>query len=530
MGPQPTRQIAPQDPTRTTVWRRLILAEWTKLRSVPRWVVTILAAAALTILIALLTATASGSSEVPAGGSGSGAEGGLPGEGGLTEDGDIPDMDIPDGFPVDEVPPNDLADTVDRWEDQRSQDIIDEFHLVHQTLSGDGSITARVVNQEDSHEWAKAGLLLKERLEWGAPYAALMVTPDHGVRLQSQFSEDISGSDQTAPRWLRLTRSGGSVTGYESADGQDWSEVGTLELDDLPAEVEVGMFVTSPETIDVERQFGGESVTQEPTQGEATFDDVSLDPEEGSASDAAWTDHAGAFLGNSTESDGVFTVWGSGDIGERDTRRFEDGLVETTVRSVLVGMMAIIALGVLFITSEHKRGMIRTTLVAGPQRGRVLLAKAVVIGGVTFVVGLVASFMSYILAEPILRSNGFRPPEYPEEALSEPTVLRALVGTAALLAVIAVFSLGVGAIMRRSAVAITTVVALLVLPQIIQTGLPISTAQWLMRLTPSAGFAVQNTVERYDTAIGPLAGFGVLCVYAAAALGAGCWLLNRRDA
>ena len=79
---------------------------------------------------------------------------------------------------------------------------------MHQPLTGDGSIVAHVVSQEDSHEWAKAGLMVKERLEVGAPYAALLVTPDHGVRMQWDFEQDVAGSEDRPPApWLRLTRS-----------------------------------------------------------------------------------------------------------------------------------------------------------------------------------------------------------------------------------------------------------------------------------------------------------------------------------
>jgi ABC-type transport system involved in multi-copper enzyme maturation permease subunit len=74
------------------------------------------------------------------------------------------------------------------------------------------------------------------------------------------------------------------------------------------------------------------------------------------------------------------------------------------------------------------------------------------------------------------------------------------------------------------------VVLLLFIPQILASGLPLSAALWLGRITPAAGFAIQQTVERYDSAISPWAGFGVLCAYTAAALAAAYWLLRRRDA
>ena len=99
-----------------------------------------------------------------------------------------------------------------------------------------------------------------------------------------------------------------------------------------------------------------------------------------------------------------------------------------------------------------------------------------------------------------------------------------------LIGVVAVFSLSVAVIVRRSAPAITIVLLLLLVPQIVATGLPLSAARWLERLTPAAGFAIQHTVPRFDQAIAPWAGFGVLCGYTAAALAAAAWLIRKRDA
>ncbi|MGW2315168.1 hypothetical protein ACWCOU_44720, partial [Actinomadura luteofluorescens] len=100
----------------------------------------------------------------------------------------------------------------------------------------------------------------------------------------------------------------------------------------------------------------------------------------------------------------------------------------------------------------------------------------------------------------------------------------------ALFAAIAVLSLAVAVIVRRGAPAITIVLLLLLVPQIVATGLPLSAARWLERLTPAAGFAIQRTVDRYDQSIGPWAGLGVLCLYAAVALAAAARLVARRDA
>jgi hypothetical protein len=485
---------------------RLVIAEWTKLRSVPRWAMAMLAAVVLTVLVSVLAAS----------GSGYGAGG--------------PGFAIgPDGSGV-----------------------RDEFYFVHQPLTGDGDVTAKVLSQTGveggSHEWAKAGVIIKESTKPGSQYAAMMITPGHGVRLQSNFTTDRAGSEATtAPRWLRLTRSGTSVTGYESADGANWTQVGTVQLPSLPRRVEVGLFVASPFAIKVERQFGSGAVGASPTSSTARFSDVVVTAAQ-PGRPAPWSDQAiggsdrvpESLLGSATQAGGVFTVTGSGDIAPNP--QDVDG-VRQSLTGVSFGVMVIIAVAVLFITSEYRQGMIRTTFAASPRRGRVLAAKAIVVGATTFVVGLVATFASVLLALPILRANGLAPPVFQVPSLSDGPVLRAIAGTAAVLALFAVLGLAAGAILRRSPGAIIVVVVPLLIPQLIAGALPLAAARWLMLATPAAGFSIQQTVEqRYDFVssiclpedgcftTGPWVGFGVLCAYTAVALAAGFWLLRRRDA
>jgi hypothetical protein len=352
--------------------------------------------------------------------------------------------------------------------------------------------------------------------------------------MQWDFDQDVAGSEGgAAPRWLRLTRSGDVVTGYESADATNWQRVGEVELDDLPSTVEVGLFVASPTSVEIERQYGSSTVTELPTRGEAAFDNVSIEAAGGlpSPGDGEWSDYDSSEepdFGGSTESDGVFTVMGSGDIAEV-RRPFGDDLVQLSLTGAMLGMLVVAALGALFMTAEFKRGMIRTTFAASPARGRVLAAKAIVLGAATFAAGLVASVSSFLVTQPCLHHTS-RTPGLPELSLANLTVLRAVVGTAVLIALVAVLSLSVATIVRHTALAIPLVVLPLLVPSIVSTGLPLPVANWLTRLTPAAGFAVQQTIRRYDTAIGPLVGLGVLAAYAAVALGVATMLLRRRDA
>jgi glucose/arabinose dehydrogenase/regulation of enolase protein 1 (concanavalin A-like superfamily) len=118
----------------------------------------------------------------------------------------------------------------------------DQFHYCHQPLIGDGVIAARVVAQEHTDDWAKAGVMVKSGTAAGSDYAALMVTPTNGVHLQSGFDTDIGGPATGAPMWLRLTRIGDTVTAAWSEDGQTWTDLGTATL---AGTAEIGLFVTS---------------------------------------------------------------------------------------------------------------------------------------------------------------------------------------------------------------------------------------------------------------------------------------------
>ena len=82
------------------------------------------------------------------------------------------------------------------------QSVRDDFHLVHRPLAGNGSVTARVVSQAglqgELQDRARAGVILKEGLEPGSRYAAMMVTPGHGVRFQANFADDVAGAPARA--------------------------------------------------------------------------------------------------------------------------------------------------------------------------------------------------------------------------------------------------------------------------------------------------------------------------------------------
>jgi ABC-type transport system involved in multi-copper enzyme maturation permease subunit len=211
-------------------------------------------------------------------------------------------------------------------------------------------------------------------------------------------------------------------------------------------------------------------------------------------------------------------------------------MVEGALIGVIAGLMALIAVGVLFATSEYRRGMIRTTFVATPRRGRVLAAKAIVLGATSFVVGLVGAVGSFLLAIPVLRRQGFVAPAFPRPALTDGSVLRALLLTAAFMAGVAVVGLGIGMLLRHSAAAITITVLLVLAPLIVGIILPGASPKWLMYTTPAGGMATQRarpptiTLAEPWALIGPWAGIGAVAAWVALALGLAWWQLRKRDA
>ncbi len=517
---------------------QLLHAEWTKFRTVRGWVITLLVTVLVMAGFGVLSAagTTSSCAQVSSSGTGSARSGAAC----------MPSFPLgPGGEPV-----------------------TDSFYFVHQPLTSDGSITVRITSltglvqppggsqgpgpgdtQPGLEAWAKAGVIIKQDLNQGSPYAAMMVTGGNGVRMQWNYTGDTAGLPGTvsadSPRWLRLTRSGDVITGYDSADGVSWTEVGAVTLSGLPSTVQIGLFGASPDDVNVTQNFGGGTSQNGggPTQVTGVFDHVTL-----SGAAGPW---AGAYIGAADASgiggyhqaSGRFTVTGSGDIAPIPEGHGGPADAALTINEYLLGTFAgLIALAVvaaMFMTAEYRRNLIRVTLAASPRRGRVLAAKAVVVAAVSFVAGGAGAAIAVAIGTAITHSRGYW--EFP---VSGPAQARVIIGTGLLAAVTAVLALAIGTIVRRSAATVAIVIVAIVLPYFLAVAavVPLGVADWLLRITPAAGFAVQGAYPRYGqvTAIysvlsgyyplGALAGLGVLCAWAAVALAGAAVLLRRRDA
>ena len=521
---------------------QLVRSEWTKLRTVRGWMVGMAIAGLITMLFGVLGPLGSGSACHSSNPNGCGAP-------------PAPTLG-PGGEPV-----------------------TDGLSFVHKGVSGDGAITARLDSMtgyfpsangpadtlaelsKGLEPWARAGIIVKASAAPGAAYVAVVATGANGVRMESNFTSSNRASQGAAtggaissasPQWLRLSRTGDSFTGYESSDGVNWNAIGTETVTGIPSSAQAGMLAATPDHGSTTYLFGGSSVDSSSALLVAQFDDVTFT--------GGWTggDFAappvlsqnngpapGALLFQNTytQTGTTFSVNGTGDIAPSiaaasdDTKSIEDGLIGT-----FAGLIALIVVATMFIASEFRVGMIRTTLSATPRRGAVLAAKSLVIGTVTFVVGLVAAGVAVPLVKSMETSQGI----YVLPA-STATELRVIVGTAMLLALVAVFATAVGTLLRRGAGAVALVIALVILPYVLAVAsvLPTGTAQWLLRLTPAAGFAVQQSLQVYPGyaqvtsafvpaagyyPLSPWAGLAVTCAFTAAALALATYVLRRRDA
>ena len=209
----------------------LLHAEWTKFRTVRGWVIAVILAALVTVLLGLFIGSHSHVAPCTTGPNGPACRYVIP--------------TGPGGEPV-----------------------TDTLYFVHRPLTAHGSITADVTSLTEVAEssqtlngrpastkpalvpWSKAGLIITAGHRQGSAYAAVLVTGSHGTRMQWNYTGDTPGLtgrvSGAAPRWLRLTRAGDVITGYDSADGTSWTKIGTITLPSLAPTVQAGLFVTSP--------------------------------------------------------------------------------------------------------------------------------------------------------------------------------------------------------------------------------------------------------------------------------------------
>jgi PLD-like domain len=128
----------------------------------------------------------------------------------------------------------------------------DAFQYVSQSVNGDAQIVARVASIQNTNTFAKAGVMLRQSTAANAAHVILDVRPDGSIEFMTRSSTGgdttyLAGAFQPAPAWLRLSRSGSTVTGSVSANGASWTTVGSITTA-ISSNATIGLAVTSIDT------------------------------------------------------------------------------------------------------------------------------------------------------------------------------------------------------------------------------------------------------------------------------------------
>jgi ABC-2 type transport system permease protein len=198
--------------------------------------------------------------------------------------------------------------------------------------------------------------------------------------------------------------------------------------------------------------------------------------------------------------------------------------VSVSLYGVLLAQLVFGVLGVLAFSGEYGTGMIRATLAVVPSRLPVLWAKLLVLAGLVLPVTLLAALAEFFVATAIQSARGGS-----AISLTDPGVLRTVIGASLYLTVTAVIGLALGALLRRTAVGVSAFAGMFLVAPLMVAQLPRSVARIAPYLPSSAGGALWGQPLATHP-LGPWAGFAVLCGYAVVLIGLAAWRLRRRDA
>jgi regulation of enolase protein 1 (concanavalin A-like superfamily) len=125
----------------------------------------------------------------------------------------------------------------------------DAFHFANRGITGDGAITARVASISGSEAWTKIGVMIRSSLDASAAYAFMIVSKAKGLAFQRRTADGVTATNTTgpagtAPRWVRLVRSGNTIIGSTSSDGATWTVVGS-DTFAMGSSVRIGLAASS---------------------------------------------------------------------------------------------------------------------------------------------------------------------------------------------------------------------------------------------------------------------------------------------
>ena len=208
-------------------------------------------------------------------------------------------------------------------------------------------------------------------------------------------------------------------------------------------------------------------------------------------------------------------------MSENDQLSFDPTFISFAGMSL--GQLAMIVFGVLVVSNEYSTGMIRTSLAAVPQRATFLFSKIAVATGLALAVGMVTSFITFFLGQAMLGSH--------RAEIGDSGVLRAVIGGGLYMTLIAMFSMGVAAMLRSPMLSLGILMPFFFLVSNILGN--VSATKKIGRYLPDqAGSKIMQVVTPVDdsTPYGPWGGLGIMALWVVAALAGGYLLLKERDA
>ncbi|MFC6704119.1 ABC transporter permease [Flexivirga alba] len=199
--------------------------------------------------------------------------------------------------------------------------------------------------------------------------------------------------------------------------------------------------------------------------------------------------------------------------------------ISVSLTGTFFAQLAIGVLGVLVITGEYSTGAIRASLAVVPARLPVLWAKLTICTAAVFATMLASSVAAFAVGQAMLSGKHLN------ASLSDPGALRSIFGAALYLSVAALTALALGALLRNTAAAISTFVAVFFVIPPLTMLLPASWSGSFVQYLPSnaGGMLIDGT---YGVAhpLAPWTGFAVMCAYAVVLIGLAAWRLRSVDA
>jgi ABC-type transport system involved in multi-copper enzyme maturation permease subunit len=200
-------------------------------------------------------------------------------------------------------------------------------------------------------------------------------------------------------------------------------------------------------------------------------------------------------------------------------QRADYDATSTSLVGVLFGALVLGALGVRSITAEYATGMIRTTAAAVPRRARFLASKVAIVAVTAFVAGLASNVAGFAVGQRILRTQDIH------ASYSDTASIGAILAGAAAVAAFAMIGVGVGAIVRRAAVANIVIALVVIGGQLFGSAMPMTSQRYL----PFSALQASVTVHRADELLAPTPALLVLTAYTAVTLAMATYLVQRRD-